>query len=91
LTLASLSFVASSADARVTRSSISATNVIAANTVEPQRRNRFRRWNNHRRVRTVTRTRLVRRGRHLYRETYQIKYLPNGRTLIRRISLVRIR
>lgn len=42
-------------------------------------------------VRTVTRTRRVRVGRQLYRETYQIRYLPNGRTNIRVISRVRVR
>ena len=55
-----------------------------------QRRNRN--WRNNRsRVRTETRTRIVRIGRQVYRETYQIRYLPNGRTQTRLISRVRIR
>ncbi len=49
-----------------------------------------RRWNN-RRVRTVTRTRIVRVGFRTYRETYRIMYLPNGRTRTTVISRVRVR
>lgn len=53
---------------------------------------RNRQWrNNERRVRVETRTRVVRVGRQHYRETYQIRYLPNGRTQIRVINRVRIR
>jgi hypothetical protein len=44
-----------------------------------------------RRQRVVTQTRDVRRGRNWYRETYQITYLPNGRTQTRVINRVRIR
>jgi hypothetical protein len=44
--------------------------------------------NRNRRVQVVTRTRNVRIGGRLYRETYQIRYLPNGRTRIRVISRV---
>ncbi len=44
-----------------------------------------------RRVRVVTQTRIVRDGRRVYRETYRITYLPNGRTRIKVISRVRIR
>jgi hypothetical protein len=39
----------------------------------------------------VTQTRLVRYGRQVIRETYQITYLPNGRTQTRLISRVRVR
>jgi hypothetical protein len=39
----------------------------------------------------VTQTRLVRVGRRTFRETYQITYLPNGRTQTRLISRVRVR
>ena len=46
---------------------------------------------NRRGVRIVTRTRIVRFGRQRYRETIQIRYLPNGRTNTRVISRVRIR
>ncbi len=40
--------------------------------------------------RTVTRTRVVQQGRRVYRETYVVRYLPNGRTDTRVISRVRI-
>ena len=42
-------------------------------------------------VRIVTRTRIVRQGFRTYRETIQIKYLPNGRTQTKVISRFRIR
>ena len=47
-----------------------------------------RRYNNRRR--SVTRSRLVRYGRRLYRETYVVTYWPNGRTDTRLISRTRI-
>lgn len=66
--------------------------------IGPQRRNR--RWRNRDlnrgdRVgygygRTVTQTRLVQRGYRTYRETYQIRYLPNGLTQTTLISRVRV-
>jgi hypothetical protein len=61
-----------------------------------QRRNgrydrRDNRRNVRRNVRTVTRTRVVRVGGQRYRETIQVRYLPNGRTQTRVISRVRIR
>jgi len=64
----------------------------AAANYEPQNRNyqRQRRWNNGR-VRVVNRTRIVRRGYATYRETWQYRYLPNGRVQTRLISRVRIR
>ena len=37
-----------------------------------------------------TYTRNVYRGRHLFRETYQVRYLPNGRTQSFLISRVRL-
>ena len=46
-----------------------------------------RRYNNRRR--SVTRSRLVRYGRRLYRETYVVTYWPNGRTDTRLISRTR--
>jgi hypothetical protein len=33
----------------------------------------------------------VRYGRQVFRETYQIRYLPNGRSVARLISRVRVR
>lgn len=59
----------------------------ANNTLAPQ----FQRRYNQRRVRTVTQTRNVRRGRALYRETYRTTYRPNGRVVTRLISRVLIR
>ena len=50
---------------------------------------RDRRYRNRARVRTYSR--LVRRGRTVWRETYQVRYLPNGRTVTRLISRVRVR
>ncbi|HEV8202721.1 MAG TPA: hypothetical protein VGP98_00710 [Pyrinomonadaceae bacterium] len=47
-----------------------------------------RRYNNRRR--SVTRSRLVRYGRRLYRETYVVTYWPNGRTDTRLISRTRV-
>jgi hypothetical protein len=39
-----------------------------------------------RRPRAYTRTRVVRYGRRLYRETYVVRYFPNGRTDTRLVS-----
>jgi hypothetical protein len=50
-----------------------------------------RNWRNTRGVRTVTQTRIVRQGFRTYRETIQIKYLPNGRTTTKVISRTRVR
>jgi microcystin degradation protein MlrC len=44
-----------------------------------------------RRVRTVTRTRIVRTRYGTFREVYRITYLPNGRTQTTVISRTRIR
>ena len=52
--------------------------------IGPQRRN-------NRRVRSVIRTRIVRRGNGTFRETYRITYLRNGRTTEQLISRVRVR
>lgn len=57
---------------------------------EQQRRvQQTTRWNR-RGTRIVNRTRVVRSGRRVYRETVQIRY-QNGRTTTRVISRVRIR
>ena len=48
-----------------------------------------RRWDR-RRSRTVTRSRVVRYGRRLYRETYVVRHYGNGRTDTRLISRTRI-
>ena len=57
----------------------------------PQRQSyRYGQHYNRRRARSVTSTRLVRYGRRLYRETYVVRYLPNGRTTTRLISRTRV-
>lgn len=53
--------------------------------------NRGRRWNNNRRVRVVTHTRLRWIGGRLFRETVRVTYLPNGRVMTQVIRRVRIR
>jgi hypothetical protein len=88
LTLASIGFVAPSAAAKAAEANVSRAEGVATYTAAPQwgRRGRY-----NRRVRVVNRSRLVRYGRRLYRETYQIRYFPNGRTQTRLISRVRVR
>ena len=86
LSLAALGLFAPAASAKAATPSVSAAVVAAA----PQWRNQRNRWRV-RRVRTTTQTRLVRVGRRVYRETYQVTYLPNGRTQTRLISRVRVR
>jgi hypothetical protein len=64
---------------------------VAANAAPQWQRNR--RWDRRyerRDARTVTRSRIVRVGRRVYRETYVVRYLPNGRTDTRLISRTRI-
>ena len=84
LSLASIGFVASSAEAKASASTNAA---IAPASIQWERNNR----RGNRRVRTVTQTRLVRVGRRVFRETYQITYLPNGGTRTRLISRDRVR
>jgi hypothetical protein len=85
--LASIGFVASPAEAKAAEPSFSPATTVSTSTAEPQWRNRNR-W---RRGRVTTQTRLVRRGRQVWRETYQVRYMPNGRTVARLISRVRVR
>ena len=94
LSLASIGLVASSAEAKTAKTAIASATTITANAPEPQWGNRGQgRWSrrNNRRAHVTTQTRLVRYGRQVYRETYQIRYLPNGRTISRLISRVRVR
>ena len=93
LSLASIGLVASSTEAKAAGSSIAPAATVS-NTLEPQWGDRNRgRWNRryNRRAHVTTQTRLVRYGRQLFRETYQVRYLPNGRTHVRLISRVRVR
>jgi hypothetical protein len=64
---------------------------VAANAAPQWQRNR--QWNRRyerRGTRAVTRSRIVRVGRRVYRETYVVRYLPNGRVDTRLISRTRI-
>ena len=90
LALASLGFTGFTSEASATELS---SNVTLAASASPQWQiDRYgRRVYNRRRVRTVTRSRVVRVGRRVYRETYVVRYLPNGRLVDTRvISRVRI-
>ena len=95
LAVVSLGFVAS---AEAKTSDVSQLNsTVAANAVPQWSQDRYRdrydrrydrRYENRRR--TVTRSRYVRYGRRLYRETYLVTYWPNGRTNTRLISRQRV-
>ena len=65
---------------------------VAANAAPQWQRNRRweRRDNRRFNTRTVTRSRIVRVGRRVYRETYVVRYFPNGRTDTRLVSRTRI-
>jgi hypothetical protein len=101
LALASFGFVASTAEAKTAGTAVSAGVNISASAPEPQwqnsrRRSRWnrrwnRRWNHRGGVRVTTETRFVRFGRRLFRETYQVRTLPNGRSRVTLISRVRVR
>ena len=87
LTLASFGIAGVSAEAKAAAPSAASVNTLKAAPAAVQWRNR----RNRSRVRVVTQTRLVRRGRAVWRETYQVRYLPNGMTQTRLISRVRVR
>ena len=90
LTLASIAFTATTAEA----SSLSG--AIVAPGIAPQIRirigpRRHNGWYRRAPVQVTTQTRLVRDGWRVWRETYQVRYLPNGMTQTRLISRVRVR
>lgn len=87
LALLSMGFVVS-AEAKAADVSHQNSTVAASPAPQWQRDRYGRRYN--RRQRSVTRSRVVRYGRRLYRETYLITYWPNGRTNTRLISRSRI-
>lgn len=98
LALVSMGFVVA-AEAKAADVSQQNTSVNANAVPEPQwQRDRYGRRYDRRndrnwgrgRSRTVTRSRVVRYGRRVYRETYAITYLPSGRTSTRLISRYRI-
>ena len=89
LTLASIGVTASAVEAKAgVEGGAVVSRATAAPVAAQWRRNN--RWGRNR-VRVTTQTRLVRVGRRVYRETYQVRYLPNGRTQTRLISRVRVR
>jgi hypothetical protein len=88
LAVLSIGFVASS-EAKATELS-HANSTEAANVAPQWERERYGRRYNRRPRRVVTRSRVVRYGRRLYRETYRVRYLANGRIDTRLISRVRI-
>lgn len=83
LALASVGIAAPAAEAKPA-GTVASPAAAAAQWRNPQWRNR------NRRVRVVTQTRLVRRGRRVFRETYRVRYLPNGRTQTTLVSRVRV-
>ncbi|HET6979435.1 MAG TPA: hypothetical protein VFI24_24090 [Pyrinomonadaceae bacterium] len=88
LALLSIGFVVPAATNAAEVSNQNSTVTVAANAAPQWGRDRGRRYGNRRR--SVTRTRLVRLGRRLYRETYVVTYWPNGRTDTRLISRTRV-
>ena len=87
LALTSMGFVVS-AEAKPANTANENITVAANSAPQWQRDRNYRRYNNRRR--SVTRTRVVRLGRRVYRETYVITYWPNGRTDTRLISRQRV-
>jgi hypothetical protein len=91
LSIASIGLTASDADAKTIGTSTSAEATVAARAATPAvgiGLGQIRRFN--RRVRVVTQTRIVHRGRRTFRETYRVRYLPNGTTKSTLVSSVRI-
>jgi len=81
------------ADAKTTTNFNENATVAANATPQWQRYRRDRRWEgrwDRRNRRAVTRSRIVRVGRRVYRETYVVRYFPNGRVDTRLISRTRI-
>ena len=88
LAILSLGFVVPAAEA----AEVSHQNSTVAASAAPQwQRDRYgRRYDRRYNRRSVTRSRYVRYGRRLYRETYVVTYWPNGRTDTRLISRTRV-
>ena len=92
LSLLAVSIGATAVSAEAKTSETSNSSTVTTNAVDPQIRIQLgQNRRNNRRVRVVTQVRNIRVGRQLYRETIQVRYLPNGRTTTRVISRVRIR
>lgn len=84
LSLASVGIITLSAEAKAAASPTAIAAPQVRIQIGPRRRHA-------RRVRVMTQTRIVHRGRQIYRETYRVVYLPNGLTRTRLISRIRIR
>lgn len=83
------------AEAKTTANSNEVATVAANAAPQWQRHRRWerrenRRWDRRYNTRAVTRSRIVRVGRRVYRETYVVRYFPNGRVDTRLISRTRI-
>ena len=88
LAVLSVGFVALPAEGKASRTPAATVAVKEQIRIQIGRRNRNR--NRYRRVRRTIVTRVVWIGRHRYRETIEVTYLPNGRTLTRVIRRERI-
>ena len=89
LALLSMGFVIS-AEAKPADVSLQNSTVAASSAPQWGRDRYGRRYDRYNRSRSVTRSRVVRYGRGVYRETYLVTYWPNGRTNTRLISRYRI-
>ena len=89
LTLASFGFLGFGFEASEAKANTVASTVTTAPQVRMQYGPQRNRWRRHR-VRTVRTTRIVRRGYRTYRETYLVRYYPNGRTTTTLIDRDRI-
>lgn len=85
------------AEAKTAETSYESATTVAANSAPQWQRDRYgRRYDRRddrrygRGTRTYTRSRLVRYGRRLYRETYVVRQFGNGRTDTRLISRTRV-
>jgi hypothetical protein len=85
LTLASFGFLGLGAN-EAKASTVTA----AAPQIRIQLGSQRNRWRRHDRIRTVRQTRIVQRGYRRYRETYLVRYFPNGQTQTTLISRERI-
>jgi hypothetical protein len=87
--LGSMVFTVSTAEAKTSTANAAAS--VELNAAPQWQNNQNRRWrNNNRRARVYTRTRIVRIGGRYYREVWQYRVLPNGRTNTRLLSRTRI-
>ncbi len=96
LILASFGFVGvSSVEASAIKANVASTvtsePLITTVTAPQVYRQRYPQRRYNRRARVTTQSRLVRRGRRVYRETYQVRVFRNGRTQSTLISRVRVR